>query len=301
MMTWQNNILDNSVFKKEFPFKSRFIQIDGHEIHYVDEGSGPVFLLLHGNPTFSFLYRKIISGLMKEHRLIALDYPGFGLSKAKDGYDYLPESHSEIVENFVTQLGLSEITLFVQDWGGPIGLGFAGRNPDLISRLIIGNTWAWPVNGVFHFEAFSKFMGGPIGRFLIMNKNLFVNSLLPAGTPKSKITSEVLKIYQDAMPKERRIATYIFPRAITGSKSFLVKVQSGLLSLIDKPTLILWGNSDFAFKKREMNHFESIFMNHKTIILAGCGHFIQEEAPEIIVTEILKWMLSHLTIQETEC
>jgi hypothetical protein len=103
-----------------FPVEHRFIDLDGARIHYVDEGTGEPVLLLHGNPTWSFLYRKIIAGLSDEFRCIAPDYPGYGMSSAAPGYRYTPAEHSAVIERFVDQLGLSGVTLMVQDWGGPI-------------------------------------------------------------------------------------------------------------------------------------------------------------------------------------
>ncbi|OAP26785.1 MULTISPECIES: alpha/beta fold hydrolase [Amycolatopsis] len=110
-----------------FPFTSRFVDIDEHTVHYVDEGSGPTLLLLHGNPTWSFLWRDVIRALRDNFRCVAPDYPGFGLSTAKPGYRYLPEEHADVVTGFVDALGLSEVTLVGQDWGGPIGLAAAQR------------------------------------------------------------------------------------------------------------------------------------------------------------------------------
>src|SRR3954451_6985259 len=103
-----------------FPFESRFVSIGGHTVHYVDEGSGPTLLLLHGNPTWSFLYRNVILGLRDRFRCIAVDHPGFGLSTAPDAYTFTPAEHAETLEQLVLQLDLTDVTLMVQDWGGPI-------------------------------------------------------------------------------------------------------------------------------------------------------------------------------------
>jgi haloalkane dehalogenase len=231
---------------------------------------------------------------LKSHfRVIVLDFPGFGLSIANKNYDYLPQSHSCILEDFVNKIAVKDISLFVHDWGGPIGLGFAGRRPELITRIIIGNTWAWPVNDDFHFVAFSKIMGGPIGKFFILHFNAFVNLLLPKGTPKSKISKNVLRIYQMAMPPERRFATYIFPREITRSKIFLMQVEENLKKIKTKPTLFLWGNKDFAFRSVELNKFQQLFTNNETKILEGAGHYIQEDAPTEICEAILAWSLKN--------
>ena len=105
-----------------YPFESHYVDLGGSTVHYVDEGSGPAILFLHGNPTWSFLYRDVILGLRDSFRCIALDYPGFGLSWARPGYGYTAADHADTVERFVLELDLRDVTLMAQDWGGPIGL-----------------------------------------------------------------------------------------------------------------------------------------------------------------------------------
>ena len=104
-----------------FPFESRFLDVDGATVHHVDEGTGPPLLLLHGNPTWSFLYREVIAGLRDRFRCVAPDYPGFGLSRPAPGYGFTPAEHAEVVRRLVLELDLRDVTLMVQDWGGPIG------------------------------------------------------------------------------------------------------------------------------------------------------------------------------------
>lgn len=183
-----------------FPFESRFVDIDGHCVHYVDEGSGPTLLLLHGNPTWSFLWRDVISSLRKDFRCVAPDYPGFGLSTARPGYRYLPEEHAQVITGFVDALGLDRVTLVGQDWGGPIGLAAAQRRPGVFDRLVLANTWAWPVNGVLHFEAFSRIAGGLPMRFLVRQFNLLVNAFIPTGHRRRKPTGAEMTHYRRRSP-----------------------------------------------------------------------------------------------------
>ncbi len=270
-----------------YPFQSRFVEIEGNRIHYVDEGSGPTLLLLHGNPTWSFLYRHIITQLTRQFRCVAVDYPGFGLSSARPGYSFKPREHSTVIERFVLALDLGEIGLMVQDWGGPIGLGFAGRHPDRIRALVICNTWAWPVQGTKRLEWFSKIMGGPGGRFLILNFNAFVNLLVPSGISR-RLSPAEMRAYRDPFPtRASRLPTAIFPREILHSREYLAEVESGLGRLSHKPTLILWGDGDTAFRDRERERFEMLFPNHRTRILRGAKHFVQEEAPKEICDELI--------------
>lgn len=277
--------------KDLFPFESRFLELDGCRVHYIDEGEGPVLLLLHGNPTWSFLYRNIVKELKGRFRCIAPDYPGFGLSTAAAGYGYTPAEHAGILEKLVLSLDLSDITMMCQDWGGPIGLGVAGRHPRRFRALVIGNTWAWPVNGDPHFERFSWFMGGPVGRFIIPNFNAFVNLLLPAGVKRRKLPREVMTAYrQPFATRDSRWPTYVFPRSIIHSRDYLAEVEDGLARLKDLPALILWGDRDIAFRERERSRFERFFSNHRTLILKGAGHFIQEDAPGEITDAIADWI-----------
>jgi haloalkane dehalogenase len=270
-----------------FPFRSRFAEIDGHLIHYIDEGVGPAILFFHGNPTWSFLYRDIVVGLRDQFRCIAFDMPGFGLSQARPGFAYTPEAHARVAELFVQSLDPGICSIMVQDWGGPIGLWVAARRRSEIDALIIGNTWAWPVNGDMHFEWFSRTMGGPLGRALIPRFNAFVNLLIPAGVKIKPLSREVMDAYRRPFPDAAsRMATYLLPRAILHSRAFLSDVEGGLAGLSNKDVLILWGDRDIAFRTKERQRFERTFKASRTHILRGAGHFIQEDAPEAIVREI---------------
>jgi len=273
-----------------FPYESRFVDIHGHSIHYIDEGSGPVLILLHGNPTWSFLYRDIIRELKSSFRCIAMDYPGFGLSEAAEDYDFLPASHARVVDAFVEALEVERFSLMVQDWGGPIGLWVAGRRAAQVERLVIGNTWAWPIEGDKHFERFSALMGGTIGRFMIRHFNAFVNLMIPMNVKRKRLSSETMAAYRGPFPtRDSRMPTWIFPREIAKSRGFLAEVESGLLKLASKPALILWGDKDIAFRAQEQRRFETVFPEHRTRILEGAGHYIQEAAPEAIATAIKQW------------
>lgn len=273
-----------------FPFDSHFVDIDGHSVHYIDEGSGPTLLFLHGNPTWSFLWRDVIRALRDEYRCVALDYPGFGLSTAKSGYRYLPEEHADVVTGFVDTLGLKEVTLVGQDWGGLIGLAVAQRRPGMFDRLVLANTWAWPVNGDFHFEYFSRIFGGPPGRFLARRLNFVVNMFIPLGHRLRKPTAAEMTHYRRPMDSpERRKASAEFPHRVLASREFFAEIEAGLPDLAHLPTLIVWGDADIAFRPRERERLEATFPDHKTVIVAGAGTFVESDAPEQFVSAIRDW------------
>jgi haloalkane dehalogenase len=273
-----------------FPFESRFVDIDGHTVHYVDEGAGPTLLLLHGNPTWSFLWRDVIRELRDDFRCIALDYPGFGLSTPRPGYRYLPEEHADVVTGFVDALGLERATLVGQDWGGMIGLAAVQRRPEVFDRLVLANTWAWPVNGVFHFEWFGRVIGGPPFRFLVRRFNVLVNWFLPAGHRRRKPTAAEMAHYRRPMDTpERRQASAVFPGRVLVSRAFFAEVEAGLADLAHLPTLILWGDADIAFRPQERERLETTFPDHETVIVEGAGLYTESDAPEEFVAAIRDW------------
>lgn len=280
----------NWVSSTLFPFESRFVDIAGSRVHYVDEGQGPVLLLLHGNPTWSFVYREVISCLREEFRCIALDYPSFGLSEPAPGYRCTPEEHAAVTAGFVDQLDLHDITLVVQDWGGPIGLSVAQAQPERFDSLVLANTWAWPVNGDLHFELFSRLMGGPVARELIRRRNLFVSLMIPAGHRLRRLSQAEMDHYRAALSTpSRRHASAVLPHAILASRDFLADVESGLSTLRTLPSLILWGDADVAFRESERRRWQQLLPNHTDVTLAGAGHFVQSDAPQAFAEALRSW------------
>lgn len=274
-----------------FPFESRYLETDGSRIHYIDEGTGPTILFLHGNPTWSFLYRNIVLDLRDSFRCIALDYPGFGLSAPSEGYEFTASAHARAVEAFVTQLDLHDVTVMGQDWGGPIGLSVATRHAERFTGLILGNTWAWPLNGIFHFEFAARVAGSPIARFWIRNANAFVNMAIPLGTT-TRVPGEVMQAYRGPFerPEERR-PTWELPRELLRSEPFMRTLQSDLPRVAHLPALFLWGGHDFALRTRvELPRLESLFPIHETVVLDEASHFFQEDAPMEAARAIRAWM-----------
>jgi haloalkane dehalogenase len=272
-----------------YPFESHYADVDGARVHYVDEGSGPPLLLLHGNPTWSFLYRDVIKGMRDRYRCIAPDYPGFGLSDAPAGYGYTPAEHARILEGLVTSLDLRELTMMVQDWGGPIGFAVATRDPDRFAAFVIGNTWAWPKSD-FGTQVFSRFLGGPVGRYLILQRNVFVERIIPGGVKRKKLTDEVMNAYRGPFPDpESRRPVWVFPREILRSRPFLAEIERGLPAVADRPALLVWPTADVAFKTPERVRWEQVFPNHRTVALEGAGHYIPEDASDEIVAAIGGW------------
>lgn len=272
-----------------FPFESRWLDVDGARIHYVDEGTGPVLLMLHGNPTWSFLFRHLISGLGDRFRCVALDYPGFGLSTAPPGYGYRIHEHVRMVERFVEELDLQDITPVVQDWGGPIGMAVSVRHPERIRAFVIGNTWAWPIEATFP-KIFGRVLGGPLGHVLVRRFDVFARVFVPGGIRRRKLTPAEHRMYTAPHPTPAsREPVHVMPREINAARPLLEEVAAGLDRVADRPALIVWATADQAFKERERRRFERTFPDHRTVELEGAGHYLWEDAPDEIIEAIRSW------------
>jgi haloalkane dehalogenase len=129
-----------------FPFESQWFDSGAGRIHYVDEGAGQPILMLHGNPTWSFLYRRVIEELGGQFRCVAVDLPGFGLSDRPAGYGYTPAEQAAVVGELLRELDLRDLIVMAHDWGGPIGLSAAAAAPQRAFGLVLGNTWFWPAD-----------------------------------------------------------------------------------------------------------------------------------------------------------
>jgi haloalkane dehalogenase len=273
----------------EYPFDSQWLEIDGNHIHYIDSGQGPVLLLVHGNPVWSFEYRLVIKALESSFRCIAVDLAGFGLSRAAPGFTHLPSAQASVLAQLIQRLDLEEFTIVVQDWGGPIGLSAALAAPERLSGVVISNTWAWPVNGIAGFEKFSSLMGGPIGRIGSKYFNVFVNVVLPVSHKRRKLTHAEKVHYRRALPAGRRAPTWILPKQIIASHDFLAAVERRLPELSALPALIVWGDKDDAFQGPELAQWQQLLPNAMTVVLEGVGHFAPSEAPDEFAAAVRVW------------
>lgn len=273
-----------------FPYQSHYLDTkNGARIHYIDEGSGPTLLLLHGNPTWSFLYRDIIAELKDDFRLIAPDYPGFGLSSAPEGYGFTAAEQAQAISELVQQLDLRDVTLMVQDWGGPIGFDVALQNPERVKGFVIGNTWAWPLERTGH-KVFSTLMGGWPGQFSEWCCNSIVRFFMSQGIATGLSENELAMYLAPFAGRAHRSQVHIFPAQLWDAREFLGSVYRNLPSLGDRPALLVWGLQDFAFKEPERHRFESLFPKHHTVLLKNAGHFIQEDASREISSAIRVWL-----------
>ena len=263
-----------------FPFESRFCHIGDAKLHYVDEGSGPLLFMLHGNPTWSFVYRHIISALREDYRCVALDLAGFGLSQAPLHFTFYPEDHAKLVAAFLNALDLEDATLVAHDWGAPIGLWAMNATEGRITRLCLGNTWAWPVNGDNHFEWFSRLMGGAIGRFLNNRYLTFVNFVMPASMKRRKLSEIEMAAYRGPFAeRSSRKPLHVFPQQITAAHAWLSKLEMNVKQF-KGPAYLIWPDGDIAFREKELDRWRRTLPQTEVGTINRCGHYLWEDAPD---------------------
>ncbi len=278
--------------RQEYPFASHYLNLSsGLSMHYVDEGEGQPFLFVHGNPTWSFYYRRLISHFSPSMRTVACDHIGCGLSEKPQDFAYRLDQHISHLEELVLHLDLKNIRLMVHDWGGAIGLGVAGRHPERFSQLVIGNTAAFRSQRMPWLLKIAKTPS--VGQLLIRGLNAFAGLTPRLGTADPRRISPAAKegflLPYDSW--QTRIATYRFVADIPLDESHpsyatLGEVEENLSKLQDLPTLLLWGERDWVFTPHFMTRFFDFFPQAKGRSYPDCGHLLSEEAPERVIAEI---------------
>lgn len=269
------------------------------QVHYVDEGSGPTLLFVHGNPDYSLLYRHQIEGLRSDYRCIALDLPGFGLSTHDDKFGFTPTEQVSVVVGFVEQLGLTDITLVVHDWGGPIGLRAAQLLHERFVRLVVTGTLAWPdyrLLAPWWVRLLMGFIASDRGRSITLKNNFMLEGPLRSEMNKGpKPPDEDIKnAYRGPFPTtESRLSSWVLAHHLwtaTGEE-FLSSLQAEMECLRSLPVLLISGGADrFTPSEQMVPRFAEAFPNNETYIIPEAGHFLPESAPDEMTGTIRDWL-----------
>ncbi|NJD20878.1 MAG: alpha/beta fold hydrolase [Gemmatimonadetes bacterium] len=275
--------------RRLFPFESKWYESRVGPVHYIDEGSGPPILFLHGNPTWSFLYRGIVIRLRKRFRCIAVDLPGFGLSVRPEDYDYTPAEHASVVSALVRHLDLSGLTIMGHDWGGPIGMRVAVDEVPRVRALVMGNTWYWPLDA-WYVKTFAYVMASSPMQTQILRHNFFVEKVMPAAV-KYPFADEVLDHYREALPTPKsRIGVAELPRQLIEAAPWLDELADDVREKLSAvPVLLTWGIDDVAFPRHFMERFREDF-DEVTIRRLDAKHYIQEDAPGEVAQAIEEFL-----------
>lgn len=270
----------------EWPYEPRYTEVDGLRLARVDEGSGEPVVLLHGEPTWSFLYRNVLPPLLAAgHRVVAPDHVGFGRSDKPADVDwYTYERHVDLTTRHLAALGLNGVTLVVQDWGGPIGLRWAMEHPDLVARIVILNT------GLFSGRESSAGLDAWLA-YARAQTRIDVGALLDRAC--GGLPPEVVRGYDAPFPDETyQAGALAFPRLVPtsiddpGAKEQLVAREA--LDAWEGPTAVAFGDADPIFPPAVGASWAKRLRNAAPFVtIEGAGHFVQEMAPDAVANAIL--------------
>jgi len=285
----------------DYPFAHHYAPIGGHRLHYLDEGSGPPVVMVHGNPNWSYYWRKLILALSDRFRCLALDHIGCGLSD-KPGdreYDYTLSQRIADLDAWLDGLGVREnISLVVHDWGGMIGCGYAVRHPERIAKLVVLNT------GAFHLPQSKsvpwqlRLARTPVlGAILVRGFNAFSRGAVKSCVTRRPMPQDVAAAY--CAPYDswaHRIAVHRFVQDIPlkpGDRAYstVSEVEQGLERLRDKPMLIGWGDRDFVFDRHFLAEWRRRFPDAKIRQFADCGHYVLEDAADELIPLIREFLV----------
>jgi pimeloyl-ACP methyl ester carboxylesterase len=270
----------------EWPFQLRAITVDRCRLHLIDEGTGPVLLLVHAG-MWSFVWRDLIADLSGDFRCVAVDFPGSGLTQAPAGYPIGLASNARLLEGVIDELGLTEVTLVAHDLGGLIGLGWAAQDPDPVRGLVLLNTFGWPPQPVL--RAMLQLMGSPA--MCALNT---VTNLVPRLTSgRLGVGRHLGRQARTAFlgPTRERARRHSFHQLMADaarSTRLLEQVEAALrTSLRDRPVLTVFGqyNDPFHFQQR----WRELYPDARQVVVPHGNHFPMSDDPQGVATAIRSW------------
>ena len=273
-----------------YEFAPRYVEQDGLRMHYVDEGDGAPVLLLHGEPTWAYLYRKVVREVAPVARCIAPDYFGFGRSdKPVERGWYSYDAHFASLDRFVDELDLRDVTVVMQDWGGPLGMRLAVERPDRIARMVVMNTGIFagrpPSDTWLRFRELVRSTGTD-----------FAAGQLIRGVCTTELADDVVAAYDAPFPApDSKTGVLMFPEQVPTepdhpSAPTMLAVREKLGSWEGR-ALVFFGDSDPVFSPRVAERLAELIPNAELQTpIAGAGHFLQEDAGEEVGRRIASWL-----------
>jgi len=281
----------------DFPFESKRIEVHGSNIHYIDEGIGDPILFLHGNPTSSYLWRNIIPFLIPHGRCIAPDLIGMGRSDKPD-IDYRFFDHVKYIEGFIEKMELNNITLVLHDWGSGIGFNYAMRHENNIKGIAfmeaIITTLSWDDFPWDFRIGFKLFRTSIIGWFMIVVMNMFVEQILPKAIVR-KLTKTEKDHYREPFKRFKdRKPVWRWPNElpIEGKPVDVVNAieqYSQKLAESDTQKLLFYAQPGGLISSKKVEWCQRNFKNIKTIDIGPGIHYLQEDNPQLIGSELAQW------------
>jgi cis-3-alkyl-4-acyloxetan-2-one decarboxylase len=280
----------NGDFGGTFPYEPRFVDAGEIRLHYVDEGppDAPPLLFVHGNPTWSYLWRKPLAELPAQgRRCVAFDHMGFGRSdKPAHLGPYTLQTHIDNALALIDELDLRDVVLVAHDWGGPIGLGAMLERADRLRGLVLMNTWAWELPS-FLPPFVREFRTEGLGEILALGGNLFVESI-PGGMARRDTDPVMMEAYRSPFPDYwSRVGALAFQRDIPlterdRSAALMGTIHERLMEL-DVPVTLVWGMRDRVFQPVFLDQWRELFPDAEVVELEDAAHFVPEDRPDAVV------------------
>ena len=283
----------------EFPFESKYVEVLGSQMHYIDEGEGDPVLFLHGNPTSSYLWRNVIPYVSDDTRAIAVDLIGMGKSDKPD-IDYSFDDHARYLNAFIEELELKDVTLVIHDWGSGLGFNYAANNEDNIKGIAFMEALLMPMPSYDAMpsqemiEMFKNFRTPGIGEEMIMNQNIFVEQLLPSMILR-ELSEEEFNYYSEPYPTpESRKPVWKWPNEIPiggepKNVHDIVSSYNQWLQTTETPMLMIYATPGVLGNEMAVQWAEANLMNLETVHVGPGLHFIQEDNPDAIGEAISDW------------
>ncbi len=285
-----------------YPWTGRTLRTDAGRMHYLDVGKGPTVLMVHGNPTWSFYYRHLVAELSTDHRCIAPDHIGCGLSDKPADFSYKISAHVENLVHLVDALELEDITLVVHDWGGAIGYATALRHLGKVKRFVVLNTAAFLLPLPKALLALRLPLYGPV---VIQGLNGFFHMGFRMATGhKERFQGAVKQGYLHpyrTWADRRAILRFIQEIPIEEhhpTRGLLAGLEEGLPKLTHLPHLVFWGLEDPVFHAGYLKKWKELVPEAEVHEYADCGHWVLEEAHERIIPALRDFLARH-PLQET--
>ncbi len=292
--------IDISPFAHLYPFNPNYLEINGLNYHYLDEGQGEPLLSIHGNPTWSFFFRSLVHGFSTDYRVIVPDHMGCGLSDKPDTSQYAFSLQSRIsdLSYLIENLNFNDpITLILHDWGGMIGLAWAMDHLDQVGRIIVTNTAGFfPPQGK-SIPRRLRLIRKPntFADWLVLHLNLFSRAALYMA-PKHRLSAAVKTgLSAPYNTPQNRMATLKFVQDIPldandPSGAIVARVEQNLDKLGEKPTMILWGAHDFVFDRDYYDEWQRRWPQAQAHWYADAGHYLFEDVPDRIISHIKEFL-----------
>ncbi|OPZ29734.1 MAG: Haloalkane dehalogenase [Lentisphaerae bacterium ADurb.BinA184] len=283
-------------WRRLYPFAPHYATVGGLRYHYVDEGGGEAVVMLHGNPTWSFMYRDFIARLRDGWRAIAPDHIGCGLSDKPQDYPYRLANHIENLEHLLDHtLSLPRLNLVVHDWGAPVGMGYAVRHPEKIARIVVFNSAAF-LSRRFPWRVRLCRTPG-LGSLALRGLNLFARAALArAPAHPERLSPDVRAGYLAPYDSYRnRIATLRFVQDVPMRRSHpswrtLADIEARLPALAAKPGFIAWGMKDPCFPPAFLDRWVGHLPRVQVLRLADAGHYLLEDDGPAVLAAVVEFL-----------